>query len=98
LRQRGAGKIIFIGSGMGHRGVSSRSDYCVSKAGLRMLTRIRLRRSLPTVSASTSRARTVNTDLSTGQRGSRARRGFCNGSNNRRGHLSPIRHLSRATD
>ena len=40
LRQRGAGKIIFIGSGMGHRGVPSRSDYCVSKAGLRMLTRI----------------------------------------------------------
>jgi len=40
LRQRGSGKIIFIGSGMGHRGVPSRSAYCVSKAGLRMLTRI----------------------------------------------------------
>ncbi|HEY7244009.1 MAG TPA: SDR family oxidoreductase [Xanthobacteraceae bacterium] len=40
LRQRGSGKILFIGSGMGHRGVPSRSAYCVSKAGLRMLTRI----------------------------------------------------------
>ena len=40
LRQRGTGKIIFIGSGMGHRGAPSRSAYCVSKAGLWMLTRI----------------------------------------------------------
>jgi 3-oxoacyl-[acyl-carrier protein] reductase len=40
LKQRGAGKIIFIGSGMGHRGSPSRSAYCVSKAGLWMLTRI----------------------------------------------------------
>src|SRR6266478_9263418 len=40
LRQRGVGKIIFIGSGMGHRGAPSRSAYCVSKAGLWMLTRV----------------------------------------------------------
>ena len=40
LRQRGSGKIIFIGSGMGHRGAPSRSAYCVAKAGLWMLTRI----------------------------------------------------------
>jgi 3-oxoacyl-[acyl-carrier protein] reductase len=40
LRERGAGKIIFIGSGMGHRGVPSRSAYCVSKAGVWMLVRV----------------------------------------------------------
>jgi 3-oxoacyl-[acyl-carrier protein] reductase len=40
LRQSSAGKIVFLGSGMGHRGAPSRSAYCVSKAGLWMLTRI----------------------------------------------------------
>jgi len=40
LRRRGAGKIIFIGSGMGHRGAPARSAYCVSKTGIWMLTRI----------------------------------------------------------
>jgi 3-oxoacyl-[acyl-carrier protein] reductase len=40
LRQRGEGKIVFIGSGMGHRGAPSRSAYCVSKAGLWMLVRV----------------------------------------------------------
>jgi 3-oxoacyl-[acyl-carrier protein] reductase len=40
LRQRGAGKIITIGSGLGHRGVPGTAAYAVSKAGLWMLTRI----------------------------------------------------------
>lgn len=40
LKQRGAGKIITVGSGRGHRGVAERSDYACSKAGLWMLTRV----------------------------------------------------------
>ena len=40
LRRRGAGKIITIGSGIGHRGAPSRSAYACSKAGLWMLTRV----------------------------------------------------------
>jgi 3-oxoacyl-[acyl-carrier protein] reductase len=40
LRKRGSGKIIFIGSGLGHRGVPKRSGYACSKSGVWMLTRI----------------------------------------------------------
>ena len=40
LRARGGGKIIFMGSGMGHRASPARSSYGVSKAGVRMLTRV----------------------------------------------------------
>jgi 3-oxoacyl-[acyl-carrier protein] reductase len=40
LKQRGAGKIITVGSGIGHRGLSGRSAYACSKAGLWMLTRV----------------------------------------------------------
>lgn len=40
LKSRGAGKIITIGSGMGHRGSPGNSAYCCSKAGLWMLTRV----------------------------------------------------------
>jgi 3-oxoacyl-[acyl-carrier protein] reductase len=40
LKQRGAGKIITVGSGVGHRGLAGRSDYACSKAGLWMLTRV----------------------------------------------------------
>src|SRR5262245_22334038 len=40
LKQRGAGKIITLGSGIGHRGVAEGSDYACSKAGLWMLTRV----------------------------------------------------------
>lgn len=40
LKQRGAGKIITLGSGLGHRGKPGRSDYACSKAGLWMLTRV----------------------------------------------------------
>lgn len=39
LKERNGGKIITVGSGMGHRSSSGRSAYCVSKAGLWMLTR-----------------------------------------------------------
>ncbi len=39
LKQRGAGKIIMIGSGMGHRS-GSNAAYSCSKAGLWMLTRV----------------------------------------------------------
>ena len=40
LKQRGAGKIITVGSGLGHRGMVGRSDYACSKAGLWMFTRV----------------------------------------------------------
>lgn len=40
LKQRGAGKIITIGSGLGHRGYVGGAAYSCSKAGLWMLTRI----------------------------------------------------------
>jgi len=40
LKRRGAGKIITIGSGIGHRGMPARSDYAASKAGLWMFTRV----------------------------------------------------------
>lgn len=40
LKQRGAGKIIMVGSGMGHRGSAGSSAYACSKAGLWMLTQI----------------------------------------------------------
>jgi 3-oxoacyl-[acyl-carrier protein] reductase len=40
LRRSGGGKILFIGSGMGHRSGPTRSAYASSKAGLWMLVRI----------------------------------------------------------
>ena len=40
MKQRGAGKIITVGSGLGHRGVPGSSAYACSKAGLWMLTRV----------------------------------------------------------
>ena len=40
LKQRGAGKIITVGSGVGHRGLAGSSAYACSKAGLWMLTRV----------------------------------------------------------
>ncbi len=40
LKKRGGGKILTIGSGMGHRGMAGASAYSCSKAGLWMLTRV----------------------------------------------------------
>ncbi len=40
LKRRGGGKIITIGSGIGHRGGPDTSAYACSKAGLWMLTRV----------------------------------------------------------
>jgi len=40
LQQRGGGKIITVGSGVGHRGRPGASAYACSKAGLWMLTRV----------------------------------------------------------
>jgi 3-oxoacyl-[acyl-carrier protein] reductase len=40
LKQQGGGKIITMGSGLGHRGMVDRSAYACSKAGLWMLTRV----------------------------------------------------------
>lgn len=40
LKPRGAGKIILLGSGMGHRSGAGNSAYACSKAGLWMLTRV----------------------------------------------------------
>ena len=50
LKQRGAGKIITIGSGLGHRGTPKRSAYACSKAGLWMLTRTLAQELWPTTS------------------------------------------------
>ena len=47
LRKRGAGKIILMGSGVGHRGIPERSGYACSKAGVWMLTRILAQELLP---------------------------------------------------
>lgn len=40
MKQRGAGKILTIGSGLGHHGNKGGSAYACSKAGLWMLTRV----------------------------------------------------------
>ncbi len=40
LKRRGGGKMILIGSGLGHRGIPERSAYACSKAALWMLTRV----------------------------------------------------------
>jgi 3-oxoacyl-[acyl-carrier protein] reductase len=40
LKQRGGGKIITVGSGLGHRGMVGMSSYACAKAGLWMLTRV----------------------------------------------------------
>ena len=40
LKSRGSGKIITVGSGIGHRGRVASSAYACSKAGLWMLTRV----------------------------------------------------------
>ena len=40
LKERGGGKIITVGSGLGHKGIVGSSAYSCSKAGLWMLTRI----------------------------------------------------------
>ena len=40
LKRQGAGAIIMIGSGMGHRGRAGSSAYACAKAGLWMLTRV----------------------------------------------------------
>ncbi len=40
LKRNGAGKIITIGSGMGHKGKADGAPYSCSKAGLWMLTRV----------------------------------------------------------
>lgn len=40
LRRRGGGKILFVGSGMGHRSSPTRSAYAASKAGVNMLMRV----------------------------------------------------------
>lgn len=40
LRRRGGGKILFVGSGMGHRSSPTRSAYASSKAGVNMLARV----------------------------------------------------------
>ena len=40
LKRNGGGKVITLGSGMGHRGVPGNSAYACAKAGLWMLTRV----------------------------------------------------------
>lgn len=40
LKKQGGGKIITLGSGLGHKGRADNAAYCCSKAGLWMLTRV----------------------------------------------------------
>ena len=40
LKTRGGGRILLMGSGMGHRALAGSSAYCVAKAGAWMLTRV----------------------------------------------------------
>ena len=40
LKARGGGRMLLMGSGMGHRAIPAASAYAVSKAGLWMLTRV----------------------------------------------------------
>lgn len=40
LKKREGGKIITLGSGLGHKGRAGKAPYCCSKAGLWMLTRV----------------------------------------------------------
>ncbi len=40
LKARGGGKMMLMGSGLGHKGIPTRSAYSSSKAGLWMLTRV----------------------------------------------------------
>ena len=40
LKRRGGGKILTMGSGMGHNGLAGHSAYCCAKAALWMLTRV----------------------------------------------------------
>ena len=40
LERRGGGKVIMMGSGMGHRGAKGNSSYAAAKAGMWMLTRV----------------------------------------------------------
>ena len=40
MKARAGGRIVFLGSGMGHRGAAGHSSYCVGKAGIWMLTRV----------------------------------------------------------
>lgn len=40
LKESKAGKLIFVGSGLGHRGMAKNSAYSCSKAGLWMLVRV----------------------------------------------------------
>ena len=47
LKKQGGGKIITVGSGIGHRGSAGTSDYACSKAGLWMLTRVLAQELLP---------------------------------------------------
>ena len=43
LKRRGGGKILTMGSGMGHNGLEGHSAYCCAKAALWMLTRVSAR-------------------------------------------------------
>jgi 3-oxoacyl-[acyl-carrier protein] reductase len=47
LKKRGEGKIITMGSGLGHRGVTKLTAYSVAKAGLWHLTRLLAEELLP---------------------------------------------------
>lgn len=67
LKARGSGKIIMVGSGMGHKGKAGAAAYSVSKAGMWMLTRI-LGQELwqDNISVNELIPGPVNTDMTTG--------------------------------
>ncbi len=68
LKQRGAGKIITIGSGVGHRGMVGTSAYACAKAGLWMLTRVLAQELAPSrISVNELIPGPVNTSLTVAQ-------------------------------
>ncbi len=74
LKARGGGKIITTGSGMGHRGSPERSAYCVSKAGLWMLTRCLAQELWPfNISVNELVPGPVKTSMNTGEQTDRSR-------------------------
>jgi 3-oxoacyl-[acyl-carrier protein] reductase len=71
LRARGGGKIILVGSGIGHRGVPEFSAYACAKAGQWMLTRVLAQEvQADAISVNELIPGPVRTDIGTGDFGS----------------------------
>jgi 3-oxoacyl-[acyl-carrier protein] reductase len=77
LRARGGGRIILVGSGIGHRGVPEFSAYACAKAGQWMLTRVLAQElQADAISVNELIPGPVRTDIGTGDFGSAATKTF----------------------